>query len=906
MSMIRHLNLSLTITIFLLGLFSSSVSQAQTSAYWDVNGTTNGQGGSGTFSSSGVFWTTNSDNATANSGGPTGGGLFAVGNGASTSTATYTTNGATWTSNSGAYNFNFGGTAGTVTQGGSYQAYGVNFLSSGYVWTIDGSGANNRAITTTNAVNLGANSLTLANGARGLNSFIFAGPTASTGLGITGTSGSTLTLRNLTADSTTNSFGVYLSGGGTIANAISITTDIAAANKLFLGSGNSGGGTINSAITHEAGTLFFTNSASGNVTVNGAITGAGKVGAASSGSGNILFNASNSYTGGTTIAGSGTGYVGVSNSAAFGSGTVTISGAGTNYVRAMATALDITNAVTISTGSTLRLATATSGWTETLSGTISGDGGIFYSFTDTQRLTGTNNSFGGGVNIASGLTLQATTLGMAGGNSSLGQNGTVTFSSTSGSGAAGTLAWMGTSSETSDKAIALTTVSSSANSGLKIYAGANNAGGTNVTLTLDGNLNSTGYSQAVVMTTNVVGGVTNITSVTNKQNMTISLGAYNTNTLVMNGTINEAAGYTNAVVIDGATSGTVKLAGNNTYSGSTTVSSGTLKLGSATALGSTAGVTSVGSGGFLDLNGQTGVAEALNYTGTGGLVNSAAGTTASVSGVVDIGSATTVQTTGNITLDGKLNGTASKNLTKSGEGTLKVTAADSTFSGTNTVSAGTLMVDTGGSIATSTSIVNGGFLKVNGTAGAVTVNSGGGLSGSGTVGALTLNSGGALNPGNSPGTLSAASAIVLGGSTYNWQISNLAGTAGTEWDLFSVAGSLNMSGVTSANRWNLVLTGDSAFAGWDGSSTASYVFAQATSVSGFDTTAGTDITSLFNISTSGIASLPSSSPFSVEVGVAGGYITLNLMVIPEPSTGALLGFALGGLVVTRLLRRKQS
>jgi autotransporter-associated beta strand protein len=777
MNMIRCLNLPLAITIFLLGLFSSSVSHAQTNAYWDVNGTANGQGGSGTFSSSGVFWTTNSDNATANSGGPTGGGLFAVGNGASTSTATYTNNGGTWTSNSGAYNFNFGGTAGTVNQGGNYQAYGVNFLSSGYVWTIDGSGTNGRTITTTNAVSLGANSLTLANGARGVNSFTFAGPTSSTGLGITGASGSTLTLRNLTADSATNSFGVYLSGGGTITNAISITTDIAAANKIFLGSQSSGGATIGSAITHEAGTLYFTNSSSVNVTLNGAITGAGKVGAASSGSGNILFNASNSYTGGTTIAGSGTGYVGISNSAAFGSGTVTISGAGTNYVRAMDTALEITNAVTISTGSTLRLATAASGWTETLSGTISGDGGIFYSFTDTQRLTGTNNSFGGGVNIASGLTLQATTIGMAGGNSSLGQNGTVIFSSTSGSGAAGTLAWMGTISETSDKAIALTTVSSSANSGLKIYAGANNAGGTNVTLTLDGNLNSTGYSQAVVTTTNVVGGVTNITSVTNKQNMTISLGAYNTNTLVMNGTINEATGYTNAVVIDGATSGTVKLAGNNTYSGSTTVNSGTLKLGSSTALGSTAGVTSVGSGGFLDLNGQTGVAEALNYTGTGGLVNSAAGTTASVSGVVDIGSATTVQTTGNITLDGKLTGTASKNLTKSGEGTLKVTAADSTFSGTNTVSAGTLMVDTGASIATSTSIVNGGFLKVNGSAGVVTINSGGGLSGSGTVGALTLNSAGALNPGNSPGTLSAASAIVLGGSTYNWQISNLAGTS---------------------------------------------------------------------------------------------------------------------------------
>jgi len=31
-----------------------------------------------------------------------------------------------------------------------------------------------------------------------------------------------------------------------------------------------------------------------------------------------------------------------------------------------------------------------------------------------------------------------------------------------------------------------------------------------------------------------------------------------------------------------------------------------------------------------------------------------------------------------------------------------------------------------------------------------------------------------------------------------------------------------------------------------------------------------------------------------------------LMAVPEPSTGALLAFGLGGLVVTRLLRRKQS
>ena len=239
-------------------------------------------------------------------------------------------------------------------------------------------------------------------------------------------------------------------------------------------------------------------------------------------------------------------------------------------------------------------------------------------------------------------------------------------------------------------------------------------------------------------------------------------------------------------------------------------------------------------------------------------------------------------------------------------------SASNSYTGATTISSGALVVQSGGSIGSSllTTVETGAHLKVNGAAGAVSV--AGTLSGSGAVGAFTLASGGTLTPGNSPGTLTAASALVLGGSTYNWEISSLTGTAGTNWDLFSVGGLLNMSGVTSANKWNLVVTGDSGFAGWTDTNSYSYVFAQAASVSGFSSTVGTDVTSLFNITTSGIASKPNASfnvngDFKVLVGSGtdgnGNQITtLNLMAVPEPSTHSLL--LIGGGLAAVLFRRR--
>jgi fibronectin-binding autotransporter adhesin len=192
----------------------------------------------------------------------------------------------------------------------------------------------------------------------------------------------------------------------------------------------------------------------------------------------------------------------------------------------------------------------------------------------------------------------------------------------------------------------------------------------------------------------------------NNQNLTVG-GAGNT-------TINGAIGTgTGTLTKDGA--GTLTLAGNNTYSGATTISSGVVNIRHNQALGSTVSGTTVASGAALQLQDNISVGnEALSLSGTGvantgalrnlsgnntwagGVTIGAAGTRIgsdagllTLSNTVGLGTnALTVGGAGNVTISGQLTGSGT--LTKAGAGTLTLSNGTNTFSGDILAAAGTL------------------------------------------------------------------------------------------------------------------------------------------------------------------------------------------------------------------------
>ncbi|HTP41315.1 MAG TPA: LamG-like jellyroll fold domain-containing protein, partial [Nitrospiria bacterium] len=141
--------------------------------------------------------------------------------------------------------------------------------------------------------------------------------------------------------------------------------------------------------------------------------------------------------------------------------------------------------------------------------------------------------------------------------------------------------------------------------------------------------------------------------------------------------------------------------GNNSYTGTTTVSAGTLQLGAAgsatnSPLGTTAGGTAVAGGATLDLNGWSlAAAEPLSINGTGvggngALINSSGAAATYIGQVTLVAAGNAVGGAGAVTLSGAIVGAGG--LTKVGADTLTLTNATSSYAGSTALLAGTILV----------------------------------------------------------------------------------------------------------------------------------------------------------------------------------------------------------------------
>ena len=346
------------------------------------------------------------------------------------------------------------------------------------------------------------------------------------------------------------------------------------------------------------------------------------------------------------------------------------------------------------------------------------------------------------------------------------------------------------------------------------------------------------------------------------------VGAMANGTLTISGVISDGAGN---VLIAGAdaVNGKVVVSGNNTYTGATNIIRGTLGLGAD---------NSLPAGSVLNVHAASGVSDAAvfdlndhNQT-LAGLTrgNTSGSATVTNSGVTT--STLTINNTGNYTYDSAITGNLE--LIKQGAG-VQTFSGSSSYTGTTTVSAGTLVIASNGNITSSSAIVNGGTLTVNGLAGAVTVD-GGTLGGNGTVGAVIVNAGGTLAPGNSPGILTASS-VSLNGTT-NMEIAGSGGVAGTDFDQIVSSGVIAYGGALS------ILS----FGGYDITQTASYDLFNFASQSGDFTSVSVGVTGL--TLSSGVWSGADISGNSYTFSQIDG--TLAVIAVPEPKTWALIGIGL--------------
>ncbi len=346
-----------------------------------------------------------------------------------------------------------------------------------------------------------------------------------------------------------------------------------------------------------------------------------------------------------------------------------------------------------------------------------------------------------------------------------------------------------------------------------------------------------------------------------------------------------------AFVLPGATD--YRLGGLRGTSTNLVIGSNSLTLGKNGETNTSFGGVISGSGGLTKVGSSTQSFSGANtYTGgttiSGGILSIGnGGTNGSIAGAIVNNAGLVFNRTNNITYSDVISGSGT--LGKQGAGTLTLSGAN-TYSGTTTVSVGTLSVN--GSTA----------------GGAVSVSSGATLAGSGTVGgATTINSGAFHSPGNSPGVQTFTNGLTYSnGSTFVWELTgNTDSGRGTFFDGVNVSGGLLTidSGVTN----NLVFNGAGSTVNWSNVFWASnlswLVFSNA--VEPMLPFAGVFDSLNLSADANGnvLTNVRPNASFAWRKTENNLY--LDYSVIPEPSTFALLGLSAAAFGAYRWRRRRR-
>ncbi len=737
-----------------------------------------------------------------------------------------------------------------------------------------------------------------------------------------------------------------------------------------------------------------------------AITGIGSLTLNQASSNLTILNAANTYSGGTTLNGGAirigvdsVGTVGNITSSAIGTGTLTLINQSTSpgSVSSSGTmARTILNSIVIGGTATLGSTTPSLNGALTFSGLVNLSGA-------TRAITVNSAVQFDGVVSNGGLTLGGTSvLTLTGSNTySDGTNlngGTLTLGSLGALGTSGTISFGGgalrfTSSNTTDYSSRFSTAASQAyridtngqtvtlasslassggtlnksGAGILILSGSNTYTGlTNVssgTLQLgnaDAVRNTTLQHNTIAFSSGIgtfnVGGWSALsgssTALTDLAGAAVTLNIGGNNTSTSFNSIFSGSGAINKVG-----TGTLTFGQANTYTGTTTISAGTLVVSS---FGSTASASIVnnsvlvydrsggaatvsavisGSGSVLK-TGSSGLGLSGSSTYSGGttlregsltITNNGLGATTGSLTVsnTNTGTATAVAltlATDRDTTVGSLNGTMAT--AASGTNTATITGTTGRVFTVNQTTSGTYagsiagggsfvlgnlstnrLVLTGSNSYTAGTTVNAGTLLVSNATGSsglgtgnVVVN-GGKIGGSGAfTGALAVNTSGTLSPGSSIETLGSGTLTFNNGSTFEYEVDSFVSTS-VGADLQKVTGGLNLNGTVTLTLADLA--------------SLPVAFAQTTTIftlinysgawnNGLFTfggnaiadegrfTAGLNIWQLdYNATTGGLN-------FSGEY--AGGNF-VNITAVPEPSTWALLGL---GLMTTMFFRRRRT